>query len=212
MSEISWIQAASTIFLGLVGLWLAQNYRRQVRLKLADRQADSYLCLWKLTALATPERTTPLSDVECQELRDRMNHWYHDDGNGIFMSPTTRDLFLGLRSNLVCPIGSMKPTVLGTELATLPKDEAERRRGCIVIRQASLLRTQLKNDVSMHFGLATYSDLRPEDRAFLRSCGISTWRRPWRSKLFGPSVPPRHHACLCDMCPSITETGSPGSP
>ena len=104
----------------MAGLWLAQNYRRQIRLKLADRQADSYLGLWKLTALVTPEHMTPLNDVECQELRDRMNRWYHDDGNGMFMSPVTRNLFLGLRSNLVCPIDSMKPAVLGTELATLP--------------------------------------------------------------------------------------------
>ncbi len=124
---------------------LAQNYRRQIRLKLADRQADSYLGLWKLAALATPERTAPLNDVECQKLHDRMNYWYHDDGNGMFMSPVTRNLFLGLRSNLVCPIALMKPSVLGMELAILPKDEAERRRGCVVIRQASLLRAQLKN-------------------------------------------------------------------
>jgi hypothetical protein len=78
MSSTSWIQVAGTVFVGLAGLWLAHNYRRQVRLKLADRQADSYLSLWKLTAVATPERTAPLDKVECHELRDRMNRWYHD--------------------------------------------------------------------------------------------------------------------------------------
>jgi hypothetical protein len=66
VSDASWGQAVATVFLGLVGLWLAHNYRRQIRLKLAERQVDSYIRLWKLTASATPERTTPLDHVERQ--------------------------------------------------------------------------------------------------------------------------------------------------
>lgn len=81
MPDVSWGQAAGAILLGLVGLWLANNYRRQIRLKLAERQVDSYIRLWKLTALATPDRTEPLDHVERQKLYDEMVRWYFEDGD-----------------------------------------------------------------------------------------------------------------------------------
>lgn len=51
-------QVAGTAFVGVVGLWLAHNYRRQVGLKLAERRIDAYIKLWTLLAVATPLRTT----------------------------------------------------------------------------------------------------------------------------------------------------------
>ena len=36
MSIVTWGQVVPTLFLGLVGLWLAHNYRRQVRLSLPN--------------------------------------------------------------------------------------------------------------------------------------------------------------------------------
>ena len=66
----------------------------------------------------------------------------------------------------------------------------------------SLLRAQLKADLSLHFGLNYYSRLLPEDQAFLTSCGISTWRRPWRSS---PLRKQRHagvNNCVCGLCPT----------
>jgi hypothetical protein len=113
-----------------------------------------------------------------------------------------RNLMVGVRSNLVCPIASIRPALLADELARLPEPEAERRRGCVLIRQASLLRTQLKADLNMHFGFHYYSDLRPDDRAFLRSCGLSPWRMPWRRRLFGPSGRSGPNPCVCSGCPS----------
>src|SRR5688572_343592 len=99
-----WAQTAAVVFLGLVGLWLAHNYRRQVRLKLAERQVESYLRLWMLTGVGTPERRTPMDAGERESLYQAMVRWYFDDGDGLFLSPRTRDLFVGVRSNLVCPI------------------------------------------------------------------------------------------------------------
>ena len=112
-----------------------------------------------------------------------MVDWYFRTGGGIFLPGATRNLFVGVRSNLVCPIPSMKPASLAEELAGLSDADAERRRGCVVIRQVSLLRTQLKSDVDLHFGFSYYSALRADDRAFLKSCGISPWRKPWRHDL-----------------------------
>jgi hypothetical protein len=200
MLDASWAQVAGTVFLGLVGLWLAQNYRRQVRLKLAERQVDAYARLWTLTAPASPERTTPLTPDDLRALREEMSRWYFTDGDGIFASAATRDLYVAVRNNLTCPITELRPTMLARELAAVPADEAERRRGCAVIRQMSLLRTQLKIDLALHFGFTYYSRLRPDDRAFLRACGLSPWRRPWRS---GPWRRARRGAanpCVCGRC------------
>jgi hypothetical protein len=203
MSDANWAQVVSTVFLGLVGLWLAQNYRRQVRLKLAERQVDAYTRLWTLTAPASPERTTPLARDELLALREEMSRWYFDDGDGIFASTATRDLYVAVRDNLTCPIGELRPAILAQELARLPAEVADRRRGCAVIRQMSLLRTQLKLDLAVHFGFTYYSGLRPDDRAFLRVCGLSPWRRPWRSGPLRRARQARRGAanpCVCGGC------------
>ncbi len=151
MPVTNWSQVAGTIFLGLVGLWLAHNYRRQIRLKLAERQADAYMRLWTLTSAASPGRLTPPDRAERQKLADEINRWYFDEGAGIFVSAPTRDLLIGVLANLVGPIGALRPVALAEELAGLPEPEAERRRGCAIVRQMSLLRTQLKTDLAMHF-------------------------------------------------------------
>jgi hypothetical protein len=203
----TWAEAAGTIFVGLVGLWLGYNYRRQVRLKLAERQVDSYLALWRITASATPTRKTPLSSDECRQLYAAMSQWYYD-GNGMFLSVVTRNLFLGLRSNLICPIPSIKPPSLAAEMTAMTEAAAEMRRGCVTIRQASLLRTQLKTDVNMHFGFAYYSDLRPDDRLFLRSCGLSTLRQPWRRSIFRTSGRAAPNPCVCGNCASVRVSSS----
>jgi len=199
MSTTGWAQAAGTLFVGFVGLWLVHSYRRQARLKLIERQVDAYQKLWTLTAPANPERSTPMTEQERREVYDAMVDWYFAEGEGIYSSAATRDLFVGFRSNLVCPIGAMVPGRLATELAALAPPDAERRRGCVVIRQASLLRAQLKADLSLHFGFDYYSRLLPEDRAFLVSCGISPRRPPWRSgRLRRPHR--RANPCVCGLC------------
>jgi len=112
----TWSQVVATAFLGSVALWLAHNYRRQIRLRLAERQVESYQALWKITAVATPERTQPLDHEERHKLYDDMVRWYFEQGHGIFASTETRDLFVGIRSNLLCPPGAMKPSALAREL------------------------------------------------------------------------------------------------
>ncbi|MFI7121312.1 hypothetical protein [Amycolatopsis sp. NPDC049868] len=148
MAITTWVQAAGTVLLGLVGLWFAHNYRRQIRLKLAERQVDSYVRLWALTAPAAPFRTTPLEPAELKKLYD---------GDGILTSAAARDLFVGVHSNLICPIGEMKPAALAAQLTALSPADAERRRGCAIVRQVSLLRTQLKKDLAGHVSTPAYA-------------------------------------------------------
>jgi hypothetical protein len=94
MFDATMAQLGGTLFLGLVGLWLAYNYRRQVRLKLADRQLDAYMALWRITAIAAHTRTTLLDQAEQEKLHREMTRWYHDDAYGIFISMRSRNLSL----------------------------------------------------------------------------------------------------------------------
>jgi hypothetical protein len=202
MPNPGWAQVAGTVFLGFVGLWLAHNYRRQIRLKLAERQVDSYMRLWSLTAVATPELSAPLDRNARRQLYDEMVKWYFADANGVFLSAATRNMFVAVRSNLVRPVAEMQPPSLASELTCLSGEDAERRRGCVSIRQASLLRTQLKTDLAMHTGFDYFSALRPDDRAFPRNCGLSLWRRPWRPRLFLSPARKGPNPCVCGLCPS----------
>jgi hypothetical protein len=200
MLDANWVQLGTTIFLGLVGLWLAYNYRRQVRLKLADRQVDAYMALWKITATAAHTRKTPLDDAEQQKLCNEMTRWYHDDANGIFISVRARNLFLAYQHNLICSINDMQPGILADQLSAMPIVDAERRRGCINYRHANLLRNQLKDDLVLHSGFVIYYKVRSDDRAFLRSCGLSPRRHPWRSyRLSWRNA--KTSVCVCGMCP-----------
>jgi hypothetical protein len=221
MFDPNWAQAAGTAILAVVGLWLAHNYRRQVGLKLAERRIDAYMRLWAVLAVASPGRTTPLDSVERQKLHDEMYRWYFDEGNGIFMSTPARDLWVAVSTNLACPAASVRPPTLAAELTRLTEAEADRRRGCACISQASLLRHQLKTDLNLHNGLYYYPGLRMGDRDFLKSCGISPWRRPWRRPLWrtrrrAPNRPSATRAyvtdlCICGVCQPGARSPSPNS-
>ena len=69
-----------------------------------------------------------------------------------------------------------------------------------MIRQVSLLRTQLKFDLDLHFGFNYYSALRADDRAFLKSCGLSSLRKPWRQSAFRSSGRAGPNPCVCGSC------------
>jgi len=64
-------------------------------------------------------------------------------------------------------------------LRALSGDELERQRGLLAQRQFSLLRTQLKSDLSM-YGRPYGPLLGPEDRAFVEHCGVDLSRQPWK--------------------------------
>jgi hypothetical protein len=204
MVVATWAQVAGAIFLGLVGLWLAHNYRRQIRLKLAERQVDAYVRLWKLTAVATPSQSTSLDRTQRQELYDSITHWYYDDGNGIFVPVATRNLFLAYRWNLICPVEQIMPIMIAERLAQLSDTDAERCRSCISIRHAILLRNQLKNDLDLHASFILYNnELHVDDIAFLKGCGCPPrWPRrpPWRTQHFRSDGQAGLIPCVCGMC------------
>ena len=201
MIDATWAQLGGTIFLGAIGLWLTYNFRRQVRLKLADRQLDAYMSLWKITAIAAHTRSTPLDGTEQRKLYDEMTRWYHDNANGILISMRARNLFLAYQHNLICSIDDLIPRYLADQLSAMPIVDAESRRGCINCRHANLLRNQMKDDLVLHSAFVIYYKNRSDDRAFLRSCGLLPWRHPWRSyRLSWRNA--KMSICVCGLCPS----------
>jgi hypothetical protein len=203
VSFAAWAQIFATAFLGVAGLWLAHNYRRQIRVALVERQLDAFLQLWKLTAVAMPDRSTPLDRDERKALGDAMAHWYFSEGYGLFLPLQTRNLFAAVGFNLNCNLESMKPTTVARQLTALSASEAERRRGCMSIRQVALLRAKIKSDLAIHFGDVYMRSLRTDDRDFLRACYISPRRKPWRPRLLlGGHRQIDRDPCICGHCPA----------
>lgn len=198
-SITSLIQAAGTVLIGVVGLLLANSYARQVKIRLVDRLVEAYSRLWEATEVASVG-SRGLDRQQRESLYEAMRVWYFKHGDGMFLYPRTRDLYLAVRNNLVCDIADVLPGPLRDSLAALPDDDAERRRGCIATRQISLLRTQMKFDLSIYWDFHNYRRIRSDDRALLRSCDISPGRTRWSRPVAHRRVESLAHPCVCGLC------------
>jgi hypothetical protein len=273
-----------TLILSVAGFYFANSFRRKSRLELADARRAAYSQLWALTEVARPTRLGeeegkgPLTPRERKALYDAMTSWYYQDGNGMLLEKSTRELYLAAKHNLVCPVEELQPpgvlvrcakgeqcfgerydlgrpripvvisrqksdksvlerlltesagasdstgldAVCAAEpgmldrapllgwlpsslfprrtrayckdnpgncrlaplLSLFPGDMTEdERRGCLSMRQLSLLRGQMKTDLAI-FGLPWIRDLRLPDRAFLCEAGLM--RGPVQSRLARP--------------------------
>jgi hypothetical protein len=198
-SITSLIQAAGTVLIGVVGLLLANSYARQVKIRLVDRLVEAYSRLWEATEVASVG-SRGLDRQQRESLYEAMRAWYFKHGDGMFLYPRTRDLYLAVRNNLVCDIADVLPGPLRDSLAALADDDAERRRGCIATRQISLLRTQMKFDLSIYWDFHNYRRIRSDDRALLRSCDISPGRTRWSRPVAHRRVESLAHPCVCGLC------------
>lgn len=187
-------QAAGALFIGLVGLWLAHNYRRQVRLKLAEHLFAGYCELWEHT-LVISERGKIAGSEDRRMLAEQMESWYYKDGHGLLVPPPTRKLFVAVRLLLTASPDQAEPASLRKKLLTVEPDQAEPILACACLRFTSLLRTQLKRDLAIYSPKTNRQrdPHRDDERQLMKSCGIpSGWppspRRP-------PSGP-----CICGTC------------
>jgi hypothetical protein len=172
-----------TATLGVVGGYLAYSFRRQLALRVADRRLAAYAALWSRMGSASPVRLTswiahPLTLRERERLFRDFTVWYYESGNGIFVGEGTRFLYLRAKDNLVCPVECFVPGVTRDQLLRLSPEDQEWARGCLAIRQLSLLRTRMRADLEV-YGTPYHVDLDESDRAFLRSCGESLRSPPW---------------------------------
>lgn len=176
--------ALGTLGLAVVGAWAAHSYRRRMRFELAEARRAAYAALWEITGLAAPTRLDTggidgyLTRAERQTLYQAMTNWYYEDGNGMLLEDTTRNVYLNGKHNLVCATDKFRPQQAWDDIkADLPIDD-ERARGVLSIRQVSLLRTQLKSDLAI-FGQTYTRKLARHERRFLEECGIDLRAKPW---------------------------------
>jgi hypothetical protein len=188
--NVAWIDVAVTLALGVIGLFFANNYQRQVRIQMAEARRAAYAKLWEITVLATPTRLDTagwkgaLSEDERARLFHAMTVWYYQDGNGMLLDTATRNVYLGVKHNLTCADEELCPPEILNALP--PEMPVNQRRGCISIRQLSLLRSQMKTDLAI-YGQPYVGTLTLHERAFLINCGIELERQPWRAATTGPA-------------------------
>jgi hypothetical protein len=196
------LDALATFFLGTVGLWIGNSYRRHMRATLSVRAVEAYARLWEITAIANHKRTVPLTEDDRLALADAMVEWYFNSGDGMFMPTPTRKLFFAIVDNLGLPVAGMHPKTVTVELARQPALIVDARRGCMCAREMSILRTQLKSDLTIYLGATTFVHLRSDERELLKECNVrptlvsriaSAFSSPSRTKPF---------PCLCGLCPS----------
>lgn len=205
----AWADVILTAILTVAGLWLARSYGRQIRVSLANRRLDAYAALWERTGLAAPVRL----DQKIADLEDRpwslflsipdrrrlyaeLTAWYYSDGNGMLLSKQSRSIYLAAKNNLICPDRELDPKELrghfecgrGSNWA-LTREE----RGCLSIRQLSLLRAQMKADLAIH-GVPFISSLQMHELAFLIGLDVNVLKRPWRYAL-----PSHGYFCILKM-------------
>lgn len=172
----------------LIGIFLTNNFRRQVKQKTADGRMKSYSELWAITGVASPTRLQKwhegtvggsLTREERVNLYVEFTKWYYRCGNGMYLGDGTRSLYLKSKDNLICPDSELQPSTLGDELKKLPEEHRSARRGEISIRQLSLLRARMRADLEVYGTL--FRKLESEDKEFLQSCGENLNKEPWSS-------------------------------
>ena len=171
-----WATVAVTAFVGVAGVVVAVNIRKDLKLKVAERRLTSYERLWALMRTVSPYNE-PLDAHGRQDLHDRLTDWYYSEGDGMLLEDSTKRVYLAAKDNLVRPLEQIVPKQASDRIAR-ESAELEVKRSQLSQRQLSLLRTQMKSDLAV-YGLPYREGLDAEDRAFLSDCGVDPTRRPW---------------------------------
>jgi hypothetical protein len=131
-------------------------------------------------------RLVPLTRAERSQLYDKLTDWYYDDGNGMLLTPATRNIYLKAKKNLTCPPEELVPESLVEQAA---HDDGDTVRGQASIDQLSLLRTSMRADIRIY--TQPYDEeLSTEDIAFLEASNVDVHSDPWRDARKRQSV---HH-------------------
>jgi hypothetical protein len=195
-----WAEAAATLILGIIGLRVANNFRRQARTALTARTAEAHAKLWAITAHCPPTVQAPLDTNVCLLMAKEMSDWYFESGNGMYLSTKSRKLFFAVLGTLGAEGYSLQPECARVRLDAFSETEREVALACLARREISLLRTQLKTDLAIYSERSTFGHLRSEEVALLKECGI-LWpfltRMPARVLASSRSAP---NACSCGTC------------
>ena len=141
-----------------------------------------------------------------------MTDWYYGKGGGILLTATTKDVYLNVKHNLVCNPKELSPAGLydkiKEELNLSPGQEPEeldklegKIRGTLAIRLLSLLRTQLKSDLTI-YGSTFSGKLAEYERFFLEKSGVKLYSKAWAIAT-GPSTRERWRLRLRALIPGL---------
>jgi hypothetical protein len=113
----------------------------------------------------------------------------------------TRTLFFAIIENLKGDVDGFRPESMRAHLQAAQPDVAEAMRGCVCKRQMSILRTQLKNDLTLYRPVATFNGLRTDERDLLFACGIRPGFASLPLALMTRPTRSGEDNCLCRQCP-----------
>jgi hypothetical protein len=176
-----WASVAVALALGVAGFVAARSISKDRELRIAERRLAAYERLWALMRPASPF-DGPLDQAGRWRLEKKLADWYYSNGDGMLLADSSRSMYLKTKDNLISSVEALVPEESRRRLQRLAGEELDREHGLLVQRQLSLLRTQLKADLKV-FGQPHGPRLGPEDRAFLRECGIDINRKPWKTSV-----------------------------
>lgn len=195
-----WAEATATLILGVIGLRVANNFRRQARTALTVRTAEAHAQLWAITAHCPPTLGKPPSSDVRTLMAKEMSDWYFASGNGMYLSTKSRKLFFAILGTLGAEGIGIQPECARVRLDTLPAAEREGAVACLARREISLLRTQLKTDLAVYHERSTFGHLRSEELALLKECGISRPLTARTAMRFLTAIRSTPNACSCGTC------------
>jgi hypothetical protein len=190
MAWSEWAGIASTSLVGLAGAFFANSIRRRTRAEVerevAQKRFAAYGALWALMSVASPTLIpdeTHGEPLDRRALFDDLTAWYYRNGNGMLLSHDARNVYLTVKTNLLCPHETFLPAAARENVAS---DDAERER--LVIRQFALLRMTMRSDLAI-YTTPWGGELTDEDIAFLCACGVDVSGELWRQSLPRPRTP-----------------------
>jgi len=199
--------------LGLMGLWLGNSYRRKVRSDTTTLLLGCYVTLWEVTGrVGSPEVREPMTERARLELSADLDRWYFEKGAGLILPWRTRELFFFIRNNLRRPRSEILPASLASAIVQLSDLDADLRHSCVLRRQLSLLRSQMKADLAL-YRTDQHLKRRPADeREVLKMCHLyrPTLALIGRLPLAGSRT--ARTTCACGMCVAGTATINPATP
>jgi hypothetical protein len=185
----------ATVIATIVGLWLAYNFHRQMTVKLAQTRLEAYSRLWVITGIAAPARLDGWGEGGCLRLDERrdlwaaMTDWYYANGDGMLLGTISKQVYLNVKHDLICKWADLRPDCLADRIKKelgLPdsqklEDDQElenKIRGALAIRLISLLRIQLKSDLTI-YGPTHLGKLSSYEFFFLEHSGVDLRSKAW---------------------------------
>jgi len=127
------VNSAIAFLIAGIGLYAANSYRLQARIRLLEIRVEAYRKLFRLTEATSPTRlgrAESLSEEEARALGKAIYDWYYENGNGLLMPNRTRLMLQALQRKLQ-----------GQPLRRLPTDP--------LLQEVAQFRHALRRDVGV---------------------------------------------------------------